>query len=335
MGEGTLGAKQLWMERLYTWLGMPFWVGALVFGAGIFVALLLWAMIWSGAWTWFLTSGLLVSIPIFAAVGVYTQFAARSVRRGVEHLEARTRAMRRGEDLRLGPMYSVPLTFAFYAGLTALIQPLYIVFGLPGIFSLEQRVIQSLPYIYWNLFVNTFVWVLLYAILAIVRVGRMELTLRPFTEDRSLGLKPLGRLALKASGLYLLFVALIVVPNVLSGFLAIPLLLFFTAMSLLALAIFFLPLLPLRAKLSEAKAKLVARIGPRYTRVFERIDREEGGPVSQSDVNELTALEKIRRDVQEIYAWPFDTGVVVRLSVIVFSVTAIVAARIIASLLGF
>ncbi len=35
------------------------------------------------------------------------------------------------------------------------------------------------------------------------------------------------------------------------------------------------------------------------------------------------AIEKIQRDVLEIYTCPFDTVVVVRLSVIVFSVTAL------------
>lgn len=328
-------ASKLWFERLYAWMGMPFWVGAFVFGAGIFLAILLWAILWSGAWTWFLTSGLVFSVPIFAAVGVYTQFAARSARRGVEGLEAYTRTMRGKHDLRLRPLYSVPMTFAFAAALIFLVQPLYILFGLPDIFTVEQRIIQSLPYIYWNLFLNSFIWVLSYALITIVRVGRMKLTLRPFTEDRSLGLKPLGRLALKLTGLYLLTLALIVVPNVLSGFLALPILGLFGAMALLALAMFFLPLLPLRSKLREAKQELLDRLGPRYTRVFERIDKGDGGPIGQAEVNELTAIEKIQRDVREIYAWPFDTGAVVRLSVIVFSVTAIVSARIIASLLGF
>lgn len=178
-------------------------------------------------------------------------------------------------------------------------------------------------------------WVLVYSLYTILRMGRLELTLKPFTEDRSLDLKPLGRLSLQLTGLYMLFLAFIVVPNVLSGFLALPILGFFGALSLIAFALFFLPLLPLRRKLREAREELLGRIGPRYTRIFERIDTAPNGPVSQADVNELTAMEKIQRDVQEIYTWPFDTGVVVRLSVIVFSVTAIVSARIIASLLGF
>ncbi len=72
-----------------------------------------------------------------------------------------------------------------------------------------------------------------------------------------------------------------------------------------------------------AKGDLLRRIGPRYTRVFKQIDAGADGPISQAEVNELMAIEKIQRDVLEIYTWPFDTGVVVRLSVIVFSVTAL------------
>ncbi len=329
------GPSKLWFERIYAVLGIPFWVGTLVFGGGVFLAGLLGAILWSGTWDWFLTSGALFSAPFFMVVGIYTQFAARAARRGVERLDNYTRTMRGGRALHLRPLYSVPITFAFSAGVTALVQPLYILFALPPFFTLEQRLIQSLPYIYWNLFLNTFVWVLAVSLYTIFRIGRFELKLRPFTEDRSLGLKPLGRLSLKLTGLYVLFLAIIVLPNVLAGFLALPILGLFGAMSLLALALFFLPLLPLRRKLWETKGELLRRIGPRYTRVFERIDAAPTEPVSQADVNELTAIEKIQRDVQEIYTWPFDTGAVVRLSVIVFSVTAIVSARIIASLLGF
>ncbi len=80
-----------------------------------------------------------------------------------------------------------------------------------------------------------------------------------------------------------------------------------------------MPLLPLGRRLRETKGGCCAE------------------SVSQAEVQGLISVERIQRDVQEIYTWPFDTGVVVRLSAIIFSVaaTAIVSARTIASLLGF
>lgn len=147
VGEGKSGPSKLWFERLYDWLGMPFWVGTLVFGGGVFLAGLLWTIIWSGTWNWFVSSSFVFSVPFFVLVGIYTQFAARAARRGVERLDDHTLTMRGEKALNLRPLYSVPITFASYAVLVAIIQPLYILFALPATFTLEQRVIQSLPYI--------------------------------------------------------------------------------------------------------------------------------------------------------------------------------------------
>ncbi|MCJ2519522.1 MAG: hypothetical protein LN412_01050, partial [Candidatus Thermoplasmatota archaeon] len=183
--------------------------------------------------------------------------------------------------------------------------------------------------------VNTFLWVWMYSLYTNFKIARLELTLKPFTEDRSLGFNPLGRFSLELTGLDMLPLALVLAPNVLGGLLSLPILRLFMALSLLGLVFFFLPLLPLRQKLLQAKGELLSWIGPRYTPVFERIDSGTEGRISQAFANELMAIEKIQRDVQRIHTWPFDTGVVVRISVIVFSVTAIVSARIIASLLGF
>lgn len=50
-------------------------------------------------------------------------------------------------------------------------------------------------------------------------------------------------------------------------------------------------------------------------------------------IHELTLLKAMQEDIHRIYRWPFDTGVVVRLSLILFSVTAITLSKVIASFL--
>ncbi len=327
------GPSSLWFERLYAYLRLPFWAGALLFGIGLLTVVTVVAIAVGDLWD-FVPIEFQGAVAIYGVMGLFTQLAARAARRGVERMGEYTKPMRDRTPLALGPLYSPGFTFLTYGVLEVAIQPFYILYGISESLTLAQRIIISVPFMYVDLFAFTFLWVLGYSFYAIYRVGRMELNLKPFTEDRSLGLNPLGRLALRLSGLYVLFVLFALVPNLLSVILAPPIVAIVLALTLLSFAFFFLPLLPLRRKLLTAKRDLLGRLGPRLTRLYREVDSEPGGKIGQEVVNELMALKEIQRDIQQIHNWPFDTGVVVRLSVIVFSVTAIVLSRIIASIFG-
>jgi len=48
----------------------------------------------------------------------------------------------------------------------------------------------------------------------------------------------------------------------------------------------------------------------------------------------LIAIQEIGQDVTKISSWPFDTGILARLAVIVLSVIAIILSRVLAVVLG-
>ncbi len=324
-------SSTLWFERLYAYLRLPFWAGALLFGVGLPIAIALMAIAAGDLWGHL---PLVIVVAIYGGMGLFTQVAARTARRRVEGIDEYTKSMRQGNPLNIGPLYSRRMAFLTFVGLELVVRPLYIFYGLSPGFTLAQRILVGLPFIYVDLFAYTFVWVLAYSFYAIYKVGQMELSLKPFTEDHSLGLNPLGRLALMLTGLYLLFLLFNLLPNVLSGILAAPILAFQTFLGLLAFAFFFLPLLPLRQKLNRTRRDLHAQLSPRLTRLYATINEESEGGIQRELVNELTLLKAMEEDIHQIYRWPFDTGVVVRLSVIVFSTTAITLSQVIATFFG-
>ncbi len=333
--EATSESPRLWFERLYTALRLPFWVGVLLFGPILFLAFQAVVVLWSGSWAYYVGSGYLFVVLVFSVLVVYAQLASRRIRHGAERIEKNTRTVQGGKALDLTPVVNPGPTLAVALPGAVAILLLYAVFSLPESLTLTQRLIISIPYFPTNVFVITFLWVDLSSLYAIFKVGQLELALKPFTEDRVLGLKPLGRFSMQLVGHTMLVMALIVISSFFAGLVSIPILGLFLFLTLLSLMFFFLPLLPLRRKLHQAKAEVAAWLGPRYTSVFQRIKSDPEGEIGQGVYQELMALEKIQRDVREIHNWPFDTGMVVRLSVIASSVTAIVISRIIALLVGF
>ena len=319
----------LWFERLYSSLRLPFWAGAFIFGCIIFLGILVASALVTGLMGFMVDTGIIYFVPFAMVASLFSQSASRAARRKIEQLKDYAGTLSGDREFDLKPLYSIRNTLVTYVTLLALIQPVYILYGLPPTLTLAERIVLSSAFFYWNLFINTFVWVWAYALYSTNRIGGLSLNLKPFTEDRSLGLKPFGRFSLQLTGLYVGLFAIIVLPNIAVGFSSLPLLALFAALFLSALIFFLLPLIPLRRQLLLAKRELLRRIGTRYTRAFERIDSSTGGEVDQKIVNELTAIDKIQRDVQQIYTWPFDVGIVVRLSVIILSVTAAVLARII------
>lgn len=328
--------QQLWFERLYAWLRLPFWVGALVFGALVFVLLDLASFYLTGHWDVFLGTSTFAYFAVYAsAAAVYAQFLARNATREVVALNAHLGSMNRGRQLDLKPLWSVRYFLILYLMMVVPLQLLNVYFGgLPESIPPDQRLLVGIPLYYWVAFPATFVWVWMYCLYSIFKMGRLDLRLQPFTEDRTLGLKPLGRFALRLSGMYIALLIIVIIPNLFIGLSSLPFLVVYAGFFLLALVFFFLPLLPLRGQLLRAKRDLLRRVGIRYTHVFERIDLGSEGHIEQEAVNELAAIDKIQRDVQQIHTWPFDVGIVVRLSAIILSVIAIILARIITITFG-
>ena len=185
------GAEALWFERLYAKLRLPFLVGAFLFGGVMFLALQVAVALSLGLMEEQAAMGSFYFTPIAAIVGALAQGGGRMARRRVEQLNEYAATMGGGKiDLR--PLYSVRNFLGLYVVMQAIIQPVYTFYGVPQTIPLEQRIAVNIPFIYWNLFLSAFFWVWIYSVYSARKIGRQPLQLKPFTEDRNLGLKPFG-----------------------------------------------------------------------------------------------------------------------------------------------
>jgi hypothetical protein len=163
-----------------------------------------------------------------------------------------------------------------------------------------------------------------------LRFSSAPLELRPYFEDPFLGLRPVGSLALSLATVYFGFIALFLLslltssstPSIgdvvgVGGFLF--------GLILLGLFLFFLPLSKLHGRMIAEKKIARATLNPKLQTLFQ----ESPNPGSD-DVAQVLRLDMMDRKVAGMALWPYDIGILGRLSVIAASVTAILISRIIA-----
>lgn len=183
------------------------------------------------------------------------------------------------------------------------------------------------------LVVCTILWVWGYSLVAIYRMGGLPLRLTSFTEDRMLGLAPFAKESLRITAVYLFLIGLQAGLQIFSGEFSVFVSLLFLPFFPLGLAFFLLPLLPLRRKLRQAKAEKLRWINCEYSKVLS----SAGPAISEVDervAGRLLVVDKVRCDVHNIRTWPFETGIMARLTAVVVSVTAILLSTIIRIAIG-
>lgn len=314
------------------------WAGVLAFGAAPFVLLGLpflgvnsppGTQIWELAPLLLLTTGLALFISTFAF------YTGRYLRREVGSLQEYAGTLsdsssRETISLDFSNLSSIRKTIVAYILLNALTVPLFI-FGGTG--TLLQNLEDETPYLWSNWILATFIWTFGYSMYSIHRMGRLPLRLKRHTQDRNLGLKPFATASLNSTLIYFGVVTTIVVAVAGGGAIPLSLALFFLALYPVGLGLFLLPLRSLHRKLVEAKQEELGLTASRYERVVEEVSR--GGSVDQSLANEMAVVTEIRREVQQIHTWPFDTGIIIRLAAVILSLTAILLSAVIRDLLHF
>jgi hypothetical protein len=185
--------------------------------------------------------------------------------------------------------------------------------------ALSTLALSSVVWTYWSTSVG------------IHRLGSAPLQLRPYYEDAFLGLKPVGSLALTLATGYFSFIALLLlvlatsptVPSVgdilgVGGFLF--------GLILLGVLLFFVPLNRLHRRMVTEKQIQKAGLAPKLRALFQ----ESGEVDSDPNFSKVFRLDMMDRKISSMATWPFDIGILGRLSVIALSVTAILISRIIA-----
>jgi hypothetical protein len=173
---------------------------------------------------------------------------------------------------------------------------------------------------YLMLFPATFLWTFCYAMFATSKMGKQPLELKPFTEDKTLGLRMFGTESLRLTGIYLLFVSLVIggilFTSPIPFQIAVAVLL---AFSLAGIALFLLPLLSLHHKLVQVKREKESWIGRKYTSLVAQLERNTESTREEKMLlaSDLSAIDKVQRDINQIRTWPFDVGIIVRLVTII------------------
>jgi len=180
----------------------------------------------------------------------------------------------------------------------------------PGYFLL-QNFLRELLYSYTRLLQATFLWVFLSSMVAIYKIGRLPLRLKVFTDDRTLGLKPFASTSLHLITIYVIAI-LLTFPIFLYPNFAVELSL--TIFLVPGILFFLVPLFGLHKKMREVRAEKSALVGLRHSRVMSEVEAAGEAPLSEGLVNELLAIDAIKREIHQMHDWPFDIGTVARLT---------------------
>ncbi|HVH14245.1 MAG TPA: hypothetical protein VNA15_00815 [Candidatus Angelobacter sp.] len=186
---------------------------------------------------------------------------------------------------------------------------------------------------------STYLWEFLTASWGLHRVGGSFLRLGSFLDDRMMGSKPMGNLALSLTAAY--FGGLLLTDLLLSTFLPSSILgtALFLAFLFLGIALFFLPLNSIHARMQAEKHRLMQEVVARYPRLNPD-PSEPKGTATMDDVHtrlirltDLQEVEMLDRKIASLPTWPFDIQVVSRFITIVLSVTAVLLSRLITNFL--
>src|SRR5712692_2143070 len=302
-------SSKLWFERLYARLGLPFWAGVLF--VGFLPPLILTSLGYStyGVKTDF-TGDISLGVPLLLANIVYILFSSSYARRRVENLERYAISM--GADKsRIQTSYLSdfrPVVATWVILLTAGVLVLEPIFN-PGYFLL-QNFLRELLYSYTRMLQATFLWVFLSSMVAIYKIGKLPLRLKVFTDDRTLGLKPFANTSLHLITIYVIAI-LLTFPIFLYPSFAVELSL--TIFLVPGLFFFLVPLFGLHKKMREIRAEKSALVGLRHSRVMNEVEAAGEAPLGEGLVNELLAIDAIKREIHQMHDWPFDIGTVARL----------------------
>ena len=185
----------------------------------------------------------------------------------------------------------------------------------------------------------TYFWEFAMTCLGLHKLGGSSLRLGSFIEDRMMGSKPMGNLALSLTAAY--FGGLLLTDLLLSTFLPSSILgtVLFLGFILLGIALFFLPLNSIHARMQAEKQRLMQEVVARYPRLNPDPSQPKG-TATMDDVHtrlarltDLQEVEMLDRKIASLPTWPFDIQVVSRFITIVLSVTAVLLSRVITNFL--
>src|SRR3989475_7875827 len=324
--------------------GLPFWLGAVIVS---FVPTKILSTIDyvlappQGIGNLILDDALFLSL-----IMLYFLYAMRYITRRIDRLGEYVKGMNLGNTaLHLGPSYRlsrVLLIWIILLGIITLLSPI------PS--TIEKVALEQIPvFAYFFLILALFLWTYGSSMLAIYRAGKLPFQLKPFTEDRTLGLKPFGTASMRLASVYAIFPIIVTLLQLITINVEVPGgvtvglgsfrtsdLVILGGLILVGVVLFLLPLIGIHRRLQEARRQELNWITPRYTSLVQRLKdkmthSDELENVNETDAlaSELSIVRQIESDIHRIQTWPFDLSVCTRLAtVLVLPPTLAVVARI-------
>jgi hypothetical protein len=242
----------------------------------------------------------------------------RALTEVVEQDEGDVRAVFRGMDSTVAPLL---LTAA-----GVLVLPLdEALTGEPG-----AAVIQAVTWVVVGIPLWTAVWVYLTLQLGLNRLGRGHLTLQGYRGDRSLGLRPVGRLAFTGFWMLIGSVGPLVLTNVSDAAGVI----LGIAVLVVGIGLFFLSLRRLNRQMVVVKQRELDRARVLYMQAYDKVRDQPTLEVLQGQVGLLNAAEALEKRAERIQEWPFDEATFARVITIASSAVATIIARLLLEQVG-
>jgi hypothetical protein len=270
-----------------------------------------------------------VSGGVTSLVVLLSLWGAGRLARGLEAaVETTRRATGREPGAVLSPMRAVSFRAAplVMAGLLTLVEgiPDARQFGLlAGLVELPLQAAVCVPPM-------TLLWVYLALLLGLHRLGGDDLAGATFPQERSLGLRPVGDLALTAFWIF----AAAIVPVLVFTTRTIGDVLLHLGILVAGVAALLVSMGRLHRRMREAKAAIVVHARALYARAYAPVRASVDAAALRRQAPSLAAAEALLHRAESLHVWPFDTGLLARGAVIVTSVIAAITAKVVATSIG-
>jgi hypothetical protein len=182
---------------------------------------------------------------------------------------------------------------------------------------------------------GSLIWFNIGCVTGLYRLGGKSLKFRSFWEGPKLGTRPIGSLCLSLSAAYFVGVILLILFSVTSPneLYQIPYIRVIYGVFILGgLTMFFLPLYRVHLRMAEEKARQELQVQRQFD-MASNIPKSNEKQILSDNIQKLMALEMVDRKIQAISTWPFDTGLLTRLLIILLPVIASLFAHYLTDLL--
>jgi hypothetical protein len=247
---------EFWFERLTRRTRLPMWVAAIAFGTGPFLILVIIISFASGQ-SILDARSLVISAFYTLGVSISAFYLGRYIRARVVTLISYAHEMMSEDSITRPELDLSKLSSTSMIGLSWLVvlagtMATFIIGATGG--TLESNVLGLLPYVPSHFILATLFWTFGYSMYSISRIGSLPMTLKPYTQDRALGLRPFASASFSFTIIYLALATLIVSLGSGGGEILLHLELLTLVLYPLGIVLFLLPLWSLHRKLMDSRA---------------------------------------------------------------------------------